>query len=183
MSLYEWEGKAPALPKDETYWIAPNAQVIGDVRVSEGVGIWFGAVLRGDNEPITIGANTNVQENAVFHTDMGCPLEIGDGCTIGHLALLHGCKIGNNTLIGMNATVMNNAVVEDDCLVAAGALVTEGKHIPRGSLVVGSPAKVVRTLSDEEIELLRKSATHYRERMLSFRANLKPIGSLKPLTR
>ena len=161
MSIHELDGVAPELPADGECWIAPSATVVGKVTVGEGVGIWFGAVLRGDNERITIGRDTNLQEHAVLHTDMGFPLTIGAGCTIGHRAIVHGCNIGDNVLIGMGAMVMNGARIGNDCLIGAGALVPEGREIPSGSLVVGIPGKVVRPLSAEEIARNRGSAAHY----------------------
>lgn len=172
MTIYALSGVAPDIDGDT--WIAPDANIIGKVRVEAGAAIWFGATLRGDNERITIGAGTNVQENCVMHTDMGFPLVTGPGCTIGHKALLHGCTVGENSLIGMGATILNGARIGNNCLIGAGALVTEGKVIPDGSLVVGSPGKVVRELSDAAIEGLRESARHYQERMRLFRAELTP---------
>ena len=148
------------------------AVLIGRVVVQEDVGIWFGAVLRGDNEQITVGTGSNIQENCVLHTDMGFPLTIGAGCTIGHKAMLHGCSIGNNSLIGMGATVLNGARIGNNCLVGAGALVTEGKEIPDNSLVVGAPAKPVRTLDDKAIEMLKWSAQHYVENARRFAGGL-----------
>jgi carbonic anhydrase/acetyltransferase-like protein (isoleucine patch superfamily) len=136
MAIYSLDGKQPQLP-DGFYYVAESAQVIGNVILQEGVGIWFGAVLRGDNEPITVGTGSNIQENCVLHTDMGYPLVIGQGCTIGHSAILHGCTIGNNSLVGMGATVLNGAQIGENCLIGAGALVTEGKVIPDNSLVMG----------------------------------------------
>jgi carbonic anhydrase/acetyltransferase-like protein (isoleucine patch superfamily) len=130
MAIYSLDGKQPQLP-DGFYYVAESAQVIGNVILQEGVGIWFGAVLRGDNEPITVGTGSNIQENCVLHTDMGYPLVIGQGCTIGHSTILHGCTIGNNSLVGMGATVLNGAQIGENCLIGAGALVTEGKVIPR----------------------------------------------------
>jgi carbonic anhydrase/acetyltransferase-like protein (isoleucine patch superfamily) len=161
MPVHSLDGISPTLPAEGRYWIAPTATVIGKVTIAEGVGIWFGAVLRGDGEPITVGAESNLQEHVVVHTDPGYPATIGTGCTIGHRAIVHGCTIGNNVLIGMGAIVLNGAVIGDDSLVGAGALVTEGKVMPPGSLIVGSPAKVVRPLDDNAIARLRQSATHY----------------------
>lgn len=160
MPLYALDGVAPTIDPDVA-WIAPDAVLVGKVTVAAEAGIWFGVVARGDNEPIAIGARTNVQENAVLHTDWGFPLTIGAGCTIGHKAMLHGCTIGDNTLIGMGATVLNGAKIGNDCLIGAGALVTEGKEIPDGSLVVGAPGKVVRQLDAEAIEGLKRSAEGY----------------------
>ncbi len=172
--IYELKGVRPVLPQGE-YWIAEQAVVIGDIVVKAGVSIWFGAVLRGDNEQIKVGAGSNIQENAVLHTDPGYPLTIGAGCTIGHQATLHGCEIGENSLIGMGATVLNGAKIGRDCLIGAGALVTEGKVIPDGSLVVGAPAKVMRALDAGMIAALAGSARSYQEKMRLFRTELKPI--------
>jgi carbonic anhydrase/acetyltransferase-like protein (isoleucine patch superfamily) len=161
MPVYALAGLKPRLPADGLYWIAPDAHVIGDVALGEGVGIWFGAVLRGDNEPITVGRNTNIQEGAMLHTDPGAPVTIGEGCTVGHHAIVHGCTIGNNSLIGMGATVLNGAKIGNNCLVGANALVTEGKEFPDGSLIVGSPAHAIRTLDEKAIEGLKRSAEKY----------------------
>ena len=160
---------------DPDAWVAPDANVIGNVILGPKSSVWFGATLRGDNEPITVGTGTNVQENSVFHTDMGFPLTIGRDCTIGHKAMLHGCTIGDETLIGMGATVLNGARIGRNCLIGAGALVTEGKEIPDGSLVMGAPGKIVRQLEDQAIAMLRASALHYQERARHFRDALKPI--------
>ncbi len=173
--LFEFEGRQPELPDDGDFWIAPTAHVIGDVTLGSGVGIWFGATLRGDNERITIGAGSNVQELCVMHTDMGYPLTVGPDCTIGHRALLHGCTIGARTLVGMGAMVMNGARVGDECLIGAGALITEGKQIPDGALVMGAPGKVVRMLSEAERAGLRQSALHYQDQMRRFRAGFRPL--------
>jgi carbonic anhydrase/acetyltransferase-like protein (isoleucine patch superfamily) len=159
--IYELDGIAPEIGAQ--VWVADTAVVIGAVTLVQGASIWFGAALRGDNERITVGAGSNVQENCVLHTDIGYPLDIGANCTIGHKALLHGCTIGEGSLVGMNATVMNGAKIGRYCIIGAGALVTEGKIIPDYSLVVGAPAKVIRTLDAAETETrLLKSATHYR---------------------
>ena len=173
MPVYALGDTTPDLAED--VWIAPGAHVIGRVRLEPGVGIWFGATLRGDNELISVGAGTNIQENCVLHTDMGFPLTIHVGCTIGHKAMLHGCTIGANSLIGMGATVLNGAVIGENCLIGAGALVTEGKVIPDGSLVVGAPGKVVRQLDAAAIEGLRASALHYTENAARFARDLKDI--------
>ena len=161
MSIFALDGKSPQFEDRGSVWIAPDAAVIGNIRVGRDVGIWFGAALRGDNEPITIGAQTNVQEMTIMHTDPGFPITIGEGCTIGHRALLHGCQIGNNCLIGMGAIVLNGAKIGANCLVGAGALVTEGKVFPDGSLIVGSPARAIRELDPASIERLKLSAAHY----------------------
>jgi carbonic anhydrase/acetyltransferase-like protein (isoleucine patch superfamily) len=175
MTLYALDGIAPELPEDGDVWIAPDANVIGRVTLETGVSIWFGATLRGDNEPIRVGEGSNVQENCVFHVDPGHPLTVGRGCTIGHKAMLHGCTIGDGALVGMGATVLNGAVIGENCLIGAGALVTEGKVIPPNSLVVGAPGKVVRELDEKAIEGLRRSAQSYRARMRVFRDGLRPL--------
>jgi carbonic anhydrase/acetyltransferase-like protein (isoleucine patch superfamily) len=173
--LYRFDGIAPSTPDDGDFWIAPNAQVMGRVRIMSAASIWFGAVLRGDNEFITLGVGSNIQENCVCHTDMGFPLMIGAGCTIGHSAILHGCEIGDNSLIGMGATVLNGAKIGKNCLIGAGALVSEGKVIPDNSLVVGMPCKVVRELDDAGVEGLKASALGYQQKMRQFRDGLEPI--------
>ncbi|WP_138934116.1 gamma carbonic anhydrase family protein [Roseovarius arcticus] len=172
MTLYSLDGQMPELPQDDDFWIAPGAHVIGRVVLEGGTSVWFGATLRGDNEPIRVGAGTNIQENCVLHTDMGHPLTIGAGCTIGHKAMLHGCTIGENSLIGMGATVLNGARIGRDCLIGAGALITEGKEIPDGSLVMGAPGKVIRSMDIAAIDALRQSALHYQQNMRRFRAGL-----------
>ncbi|MGB0159721.1 gamma carbonic anhydrase family protein [Thalassovita mediterranea] len=175
MTLYALDGLAPRLPEDGDFWIAPDANVIGNVVVESGASVWFGCTIRGDNEEIRIGAGSNVQENSVMHTDPGCPLTIGQNCTIGHKAMLHGCTIGDNSLIGMGATVLNGAKIGKNCLIGAGALITEGKEIPDGSLVMGAPGKVVRQLDEAAIAGLTRSAQHYQDNMRRFRAGLKPV--------
>lgn len=161
MPLYEFKGKRPTV--HPTAWVAPSADVVGEAILGEDVSIWFGAVIRGDNTPIPIGARSNVQEGAMLHSDPDAPLTIGEDCTIGHHAILHGCTIGNRVLIGMGATVLNHAVIGDDCIVGANALVTEGKTFPPGSLIVGSPARAVRSLDEHAIASLKVSAAHYVE--------------------
>ncbi|MCW1955499.1 gamma carbonic anhydrase family protein [uncultured Lentibacter sp.] len=170
MTLYALGETKPQIDPDT--WVAPDANVIGDVVLEAGASVWFGATLRGDNERITIGRGTNVQENTVMHSDMGYPLQIGAGCTIGHKVMLHGCTLGDNTLIGMGAIVLNGAKIGNNCLIGAGALITEGKVIPDGSLVMGSPGKVVRALDEATIAGLRASARHYQDNMRRFRAAL-----------
>ena len=176
MPLYALDDRTPTLPAGDRCWIAPDAHVIGSVILGEDVGIWFGATLRGDNEPITVGARSNIQEGVVVHTDPGKPATIGEGCTIGHGAIVHGCTIGDNSLVGMGATVLNGAVIGKNCLVGAGALVTEGKVFPDNSLIVGSPAKAIRTLDEAAVEGLRRSAESYVQNARRFKAGLKPIG-------
>jgi len=172
MTLYTLDGIAPLTPVDRDFWVAPDANVIGKVILGSSTSVWFGCTLRGDNEYITIGDGTNVQENTVIHTDMGYPLTIGKGCTIGHKAMLHGCIIGDNSLIGMGATVLNGAKIGRNCLIGAGALITEGKEIPDGSLVMGVPGKVIRQLDEAAIEGLKKSALGYQRNMRRFRTGL-----------
>lgn len=176
MTLYQFDGVAPDTPADGDFWVAPNAQVMGRVRIESATSIWFGAVLRGDNEYITVGAGSNIQENCVCHTDMGFPLTIGAGCTIGHGAILHGCTIGDNSLVGMGATVLNGAKIGANCIIGAGALVTEGKVIPDNSLVVGMPAKVIKQLGADSEQDLKKSALGYQQKMRDFRDLLRPIS-------
>jgi len=159
MPLYAFKGQRPT--RHASAWVAPSADVIGDVVLGEDVSVWFRAVIRADNTRIPIGARSNVQEGAMLHSDPGSPLTIGEDVTIGHHAILHGCTVGDRVLIGMGATVLNNAVIPDDCLVGAGALVTEGKTFPPGSLIVGSPAKAVRQLDERAIAMLKVSAAHY----------------------
>ena len=173
MTIYSLDGDSPQVAEDS--WIAPDANVIGKIVVEEGASVWFGATLRGDNEAIVIGKGSNVQENTIMHTDMGYPLTVGEGCTIGHKALLHGCTIGDNTLIGMGAVILNGAKIGKNCLIGANALITENKVIPDGSLVMGSPGKVVRELDEQGIQGLRASALNYQQNMRRFRAGLAQI--------
>ncbi|WP_299355677.1 gamma carbonic anhydrase family protein [uncultured Shimia sp.] len=170
MPVYALDGIAPKL--DDDSWVAPDANVIGNVTLEEGASIWFGCTIRGDNEPIVIGKGSNVQESTVMHTDPGCPLTIGENCTIGHKAMLHGCTIGDNSLIGMGATVLNGAKIGKNCLIGAGALITERKEIPDNSLVMGAPGKVVRHIDDAAAKGLTGSAKHYQYNMRRFRAGL-----------
>ncbi len=173
MTLYALDGIAPEIAEDT--WIAPDANLIGHIVVESAASVWFCATLRGDNEVIIVGEGSNIQENCVLHTDMGYPLTIGKGCTIGHKVMLHGCTIGDNSLIAMGATVLNGAKIGNNCLIGAGALITEGKEIPDGSLVMGVPGKVVRALDEAAIEGLRKSALGYQANMRRFRKGLKAI--------
>ncbi|AML52671.1 gamma carbonic anhydrase family protein [Falsihalocynthiibacter arcticus] len=173
MTLYALADRAPQIDPDS--WIAPDANIIGGVIIRAGASVWFGTTLRGDNEDITLGEGSNIQENCVLHTDMGYPLVIGAGCTIGHKAMLHGCTIGENTLIGMGAIVLNGAKIGRNCLIGAGALITEGKVIPDGSLVMGAPGKIIRDLDEKAIAGLRASALSYQNNMRRFRATLTEI--------
>ena len=171
MAVYTLVGVAPELDADA--WVAHSADLIGRVRLMRGASVWFGAVLRGDNEWITVGEGSNVQDGCVLHTDMGAPLTIGQNCTIGHSAILHGCTIGEQSLIGMGATVLNHAVIGARCLIGAGALVPEGKIIADGSLVVGMPGKAIRVLNEAEQAGLLKSALSYQRNAARFKAGLK----------
>ncbi|MEM9144713.1 MAG: gamma carbonic anhydrase family protein [Pseudomonadota bacterium] len=175
MTLYALNGRRPSLP-DAPWFAAPNAQVIGDVVIGPEVSIWFGAVLRGDNEPITLGRGTNVQDNCVFHTDPGFPMTLGEDVTVGHSAILHGCSVDDGSLIGMGAIVLNGARIGKGCLIGAKALVTEGKEIPDGSMVLGAPGKIARVLAPEQQEGLRRAADIYREKLGRYRTGLTPIG-------
>ncbi len=175
MPIYAIADLAPTLPKTGRYWIAPDAHVIGRVRLADDVGIWFGAVLRGDNELIDIGERSNIQEGAMLHTDAGFPLVVGPDVTVGHHAILHGCTVGAGSLIGMGATVLNGARIGAGCLVGANALVTEGKTFPDGCMIVGAPARVKRELDHAEIEAIVKSARHYVANQRRFAADLRRI--------
>ncbi len=175
MPIYQLDNIAPEIPQDEFTWIAPTAVLLGKVILERNANIWFGAVLRGDNEAITIGEGSNVQENCVLHTDMGYPLVVGAGCTIGHKAMLHGCIIGENSLVGMGATILNGAEIGKNCIIGAGALVAEGKKIPDNSLVVGMPGKVIRQLDDAAVSMLKASSAHYVENSKRFAAGLNEI--------
>lgn len=175
MPLYELDGIAPELPANEFIWIAPTAILIGKIILEKNTNIWFGAVLRGDNEAIKIGEGSNIQENCVLHTDMGFPLSVGAGCTIGHKAMLHGCTIGENSLVGMGATILNGAVIGKNCMIGAGALVSEGKTIADNSLVIGMPGKVIRQLDRDTEIMLKASAAHYVANGKRFASGLKEI--------
>jgi carbonic anhydrase/acetyltransferase-like protein (isoleucine patch superfamily) len=174
MKIFEFEGVRPRI--DPTAWVADTARVVGDVTLGPRASVWFGGALRGDIETITVGADSNVQDNAVLHTDDGCPLVIGSLVTVGHGAILHGCTIGDESLVGMGAIVLNGARIGRHCLVGAGTLVTEGKEFPDGSLIVGSPAKVVRTVSPEQIAGILANARRYVENASRYRRGLVAIG-------
>ena len=174
MTLYSLGSHTPLLPQD-FFWIAPSAAVIGRVRLGAEASVWFGATVRGDVEDISIGAGSNIQDNAVLHADPGFALRIGRKCTIGHAAIVHGCTIGDNSLVGMGATVLNGATIGANCLIGANALVTEGKTIPDGSLVMGAPGKVVRQLTAEEIAGLTRSADHYIRNARTFSEQLRAV--------
>ena len=174
MAIYELDGVAPQVHTQA--WVAPSAQVMGQVSVGAGASIWFGTVVRGDTERITIGADSNIQDARVLHADAGQPLVIGERVTVGHQAMLHGCTVGDESLIGIGAIVLNGAKIGKNCLVGAGALVTEGKEFPDGSMILGSPAKVVRQLTPEQIEGLRQSAQHYKTNAQRFAKTLRPLA-------
>ena len=173
MTIYALADIRPQI--DDSAWVAPDANVIGNIVLSAQSSVWFGSTLRGDNERIEVGEGSNVQENCVFHTDAGFPLTIGRNCTIGHKVMLHGCTIGDNSLVGMGATILNGAKIGKNCLIGAGALITENKEIPDGSLVMGAPGKVVRQLDEKTIQMLTASAQHYAENAARFRQDLKQI--------
>lgn len=175
MTVYALEGVRPMLPASGQYWVAPNATVIGKVTLGEDVSIWFGAVLRGDNEPIALGGCTNIQEHVMIHTDPNFPCTVGPGCTIGHRAILHGCTLGANTLIGMGAIVLNGARVGDNCLIGAGALVAEGKEIPDNSLVMGMPAKIVREVTEDQIAIIKRAGASYVARWKRYKSGLAEV--------
>ncbi len=174
MAIYELDGKAPRMASGT--WVADSAQVMGDVQLAENASVWFGAVVRGDTETISVGRNSNVQDLSVLHADFGSPLTIGENVTIGHQVMLHGCTIGDNSLVGIQAVVLNNARIGRNSIVGAGAVVTEGKEFPDNSLIVGAPARVVRTLDDAAAARLRESAQHYVDNARRFAKGLKKIS-------
>ena len=174
MTAYRLGDKIPQLPENDEYWIAPNAIVVGNIILHTNASIWFGAVLRGDNDPITVGENSNIQDNSVLHTDPGQPIVIGANVTVGHLAMLHGCTIGDGALIGIGAIILGGARIGAGCLIGAGALITENKHIPDNAMVVGSPGKVIRTLSPDQVAGLARGAAHYVENWKRFKKAMAP---------
>ena len=176
MPIYELNGQGPEFPAAGEYWVADTAVLIGRIRLKPQSSVWFGAVLRGDNEWIELGERSQIQDNCTLHTDMGFPMTIGRDCVIGHQVMLHGCTIGDNSLIGMNAVVLNGARIGNNCLVGAGALVTEGKSFPDNSMIVGSPARAIRTLDDKTIAMIRGGADHYVKRSQEYAKGLKRIG-------
>ena len=173
MALYELDGVAPKLAA--LAWVADSAQVMGNVELAEGANVWFGAVIRGDTETIRIGRRSNLQDGSVLHADVGKPLTVGDDVTVGHMVMLHGCTIGDGSLIGIGAVVLNGAKIGKRCLVGAGSLVTEGKEFPDGVMIMGSPAKVVRPLEPHQLDGLRMSAAHYVGNAARYKAGLKKI--------
>lgn len=174
MAIYELDGAAPRIA--DSAWVADSAQVMGNVELADDASVWFGAVIRGDTETIRIGRRSNIQDMSVLHADVGMPLTLGDDVTVGHKVMLHGCTIGDGSLIGIGAVVLNGAKIGKGCLVGAGSLVTEGKEFPDGSMILGSPARVVRQLTPEQLEGLRMSAMHYVSNAIRFRAGLKKIA-------
>jgi carbonic anhydrase/acetyltransferase-like protein (isoleucine patch superfamily) len=176
MAIYQLNDEHPDLPADQRYWVAETAAVIGRVRLKTDASIWFGSVLRGDNEWIEIGERSQIQDNSTLHVDPGFPITIGPDCVIGHSVVLHGCTIAANSLIGMGAIVLNGAKIGQKCLVGAGALITEGKTFPDHSLIVGAPARVIRTLDDAEVQKIARAADGYVKRWQRYAAGLKRIG-------
>ncbi|MHC3434679.1 gamma carbonic anhydrase family protein [Delftia lacustris] len=174
MAIYELDGVAPEVAASA--WVADSAEVMGNVQLAEDASIWFGAVLRGDCESITIGEGSNIQDASVLHADLGKPLVVGRHVTVGHQVMLHGCTIGDESLIGIGAVVLNGAKIGRNCLVGAGALITEGKEFPDCSMIIGSPAKAVRQLTPEQIEGLRRSAQHYVDNARRFKTGLRKLG-------
>jgi carbonic anhydrase/acetyltransferase-like protein (isoleucine patch superfamily) len=174
MTLYSLDGRMVQTPANGRFWVAPNATVIGNVELAEDSSIWFNAVLRGDNEPIRIGRRSNVQDGAVLHTDPGFPMQIADDVTVGHMAMLHGCTIGARSLIGIGAIVLNGATIGEECLIGAGALVGEGKSIPPRSLVLGSPGRVARQLTDADLARMAGGIQTYVDRWQQFKQSMKP---------
>jgi carbonic anhydrase/acetyltransferase-like protein (isoleucine patch superfamily) len=175
MAVYELDGETPELPAEGSYWVAPNAVLIGRVRLLKGASVWFGAIVRGDNDWITIGENSNVQDNSVLHTDAGIPINIGRNVTIGHAVTLHGCTIGDDCIVGMGATLLNHCRIGKNSIVGANALVAEGKTFLENSMIMGMPARVARQLSDDEISQLSLPASHYVENARRYARGLKRI--------
>ena len=172
MTVYNLGAATPTLPPADEYWIAPNACVMGNVILKKNASIWFGCTLRGDNDPIVIGENSNVQDGSVLHTDMGSPLTIGANVTVGHMVMLHGCTIGDGSLVGIGSIILNGAKIGKNCLIGANSLITEGKEIPDNSMVMGSPGKVVRELGEEQARMLAISALGYVANWKRFKADL-----------
>lgn len=175
MTIYALGDSKPQLPPQGEYWVAPSASVIGNVILHSDASVWFGAVLRGDNDPITVGPDSNIQDGSVLHTDMGSPLTLGRGVTVGHKAMLHGCEVGDYSLIGIGAVVLNGVKIGRNCIIGANALITEGKIIPDNSLVVGQPGKIARERDPAHIAVLQMSAEHYVQNWKRFAAELRPL--------
>lgn len=176
MAIFALGGRAPALPPEGEYWIAPNAQVMGNVKLDRNASVWFNAVLRGDNELIHVGENSNIQDGSVLHTDPGSPITIEANVTIGHMVMLHGCTIGAGSLIGIGSIILNKTRIGKNCLIGANTLIAEGKDIPDNSMVLGAPGKVVRMLTDEQAAALRLSSDHYVQNWKRYARELKQIG-------
>jgi carbonic anhydrase/acetyltransferase-like protein (isoleucine patch superfamily) len=176
MPIYEFDGQAPEFPGDGHYWVAETATLIGRVRLKREASVWYGAVLRGDNEWIELGERSQVQDNATLHTDPGLPMVIGSNCVIGHNVILHGCMVGDDSLIGMGAIVLNGVKIGKHCLVGAGSVVTEGKTFPDHSLIVGAPARVIRTLDEKAAKMIREGADIYVRRWQAYAKGLKRVG-------
>ena len=174
MALYELDGRGVETPADGSYWVAPNAVVLGKVAIETDASVWFGAVIRGDNELIRIGARSNVQDGCVLHTDPGYPLDIGEDCTIGHMVMLHGCAIGRGSLIGIGSIILNGATIGEECLVGANTLIGEGKAIPARSMVLGSPGKIVRQLTDDDMRRFGGAAGRYVANWKRYKAGFRP---------
>ena len=177
MAIYSLDGVAPEVPGSGNYWVADNAAVLGRIILKENASVWFNAVLRGDNDPITIGENSNIQDGSVLHTDVGCPLTIGRDVTVGHMVMLHGCTIGDETLIGIGSTVLNRAKIGKNCIIGAHSLIPEGKEIPDNSLVMGAPGKVVREISDDQAAIIRASAQVYVDNWRRFKSGLQRVDA------
>jgi carbonic anhydrase/acetyltransferase-like protein (isoleucine patch superfamily) len=176
MTVYALGAVSPSLPPGGEYWIAPSANVMGNVIFKKNASVWWGATVRGDNDPITIGENSNVQDGSVLHTDTGSPLTIGANVTIGHMVMLHGCTIGDNSLVGIGSIILNGARIGRNCLIGANCLITEGKEIPDNSLVMGAPGKVVKEVTEHQVAILTGSALHYVENWKRYMAELKQVG-------
>ena len=180
MACYTFDGVAPEFPAEGEYWVAPNAVVLGKVKLEPMASVWFGAVLRGDNELIHIGAGTNVQDGCVLHTDMGFPLTLEADCTVGHLAMLHGCTVARNSLIGIGATVLNGSRIGENCIIGANALIPENKEIPDNSLVMGAPGRVVRQVTPEQVAHITRISRHYMANMQRYASGLAPQEKKEP---
>ncbi len=174
MAVFTLDDKRVQFPAGGNAWIAPNAVVVGNVILEDDASVWFNTVIRGDNEPIRIGARSNVQDGCVLHTDPGFPMLIGEDCTVGHMVMLHGCRIGRGSLIGIGAIILNGAEIGDDCLIGAGALIPEGKKIPARSVVMGAPGKIIREVTDADITRMRAGATSYQRNWKRYAAGMKP---------
>ena len=176
MALFELDGVKPSIPESGNFWVADNATVLGRVILRENASVWFNSVLRGDNDPIEVGENSNIQDGCVLHTDHGVPLTIGREVTVGHMVMLHGCTIADETLIGIGSTILNRAKIGKNCIIGAHSLIPEGKEIPDNSLVMGSPGKVVKELKPEQVQLIKGSAQVYVENWKRFKKGLKPLA-------